>query len=175
MADEDHVEVAIIDRTIYLKPFGFATQRNSLGIPDFVHAMFRAGCVCLALDLSACKGMDSTFLGVVADAATTGRRTVGKAVAVLNADECLLKQLRRVGLLPLICVHEGKAEPPADLTLRPIDFVHFPKSEYQRLQTVKRLHEELTCLNEGNRRLFGPFVAMLEEELHLQRKQGPHR
>lgn len=59
----------MIERTVYLKPFGFATQQNSLGIPDFVSAMFRAGCNSVSFDLACCRGMDSTFLGVIAYAA----------------------------------------------------------------------------------------------------------
>jgi hypothetical protein len=166
LAEDDHIEVAVIDRTVYLKPFGFGTQQNSLGIPDFLNAMFRAGCTNVAFDLAECKGADSTFLGVIATAAT--HRRPGKTVVILNAGEQLLRQLRRIGLLPLVSVLEESAEPPADIQLRRIDFVHFPKTEYQKLQTVKRLHEQLVRLNEKNRRLFGSFVQMLEEELRLE-------
>ena len=166
---DDRIEVAIIDRTVYLKPVGFATQRNSLGIPDFLNAMFRAGCSSVAFDLCECRGMDSTFLGVIATAATARQRKPGKSVVVLNAQEHLIRQLRRIGLLPLLCVHEAPVKAPAELKLHQVDFVHFPKTEYQKLQTVKRLHEQLIQLNERNKQLFGPFVGMLEEELRAQR------
>lgn len=165
MAPDDHIEGAVIDRTVYLKPIGFATQRNSLAVPDFVHAMFRAGCNCVAFDLSECKGVDSTFLGVIAEAATASPRRPGKTVVILNAGQALIRQLRRTGLLPLICVHAGQAEPPQGIELRPLDVFTVPKSESQRLQSVKRLHEKLVQLNERNERLFGPFLEMLEEEL----------
>jgi anti-anti-sigma regulatory factor len=172
VAEEDHIEVAVIDRTVYLKPVGFGTQQNSLGIPDFLSAMFRAGCSNVAFDLGACKGMDSTFLGVIATAATASRRRPGKTVIVLNARERLVTQLRRIGLLPLVCLHKERTEPPADMQLRHIDFVHFPKTEYQKLQTVKLLHQQLVKLNEKNKQLFGPFIAMLEEELGPQQADG---
>ncbi len=165
MSETDRIEVAVIERTVYLKPFGYATQQNSLGIPDFLTAMYRAGCSNVAVDLADCKGMDSTFLGCVAVAATAGPRRRGKCVVVLNATENLVRQLRRIGLLPLVSLHEGEAEPPADLQLRRVDFVHFPKTEHQRVEKVKFLHEQLTELNEKNRQLFGPFIQMLEEEL----------
>jgi hypothetical protein len=165
LGEQDHIEVAVIERTVYLKPFGFATQGNSLGIPDFVSAMFRAGCNSVTFDLACCKGMDSTFLGVIAEAAVARARGHGRTVVVLNADELLARQLRRIGLLPLICLHKGKVDLPAGVELQQIDFLHFPKTEYQRLQKIKDLHERLAEMNEPNRLLFGPFIEMLEEEL----------
>ncbi|MCK4374192.1 MAG: hypothetical protein KAX19_02650 [Candidatus Brocadiae bacterium] len=173
MSEQDRIEIAVIGRTVYLKAFGFATQHNSLGIPDFVGAMFRAGCKYVAFDLADCQGMDSTFLGVVADAATASPHRAGKTAMILNADEGLVRQLRRIGLLPLVCIHEGKAEAPAHINLREIDFVHFPRTEYQKLQKVRHLHERLAELNERNKRLFGPFIAMIEEELRPQQQEGP--
>jgi len=155
----------VLERTVYLKPFGFATQGNSLGIPGFLSAMFRAGCNSVTFDLACCKGMDSTFLGVIAEAAMARVRGRGRTVIVLNADDMLARQLQRIGLLPMICMHEGTVELPEGLELQKIDFLHFPKTEYQRIQKVKELHERLADMNERNRRLFGPFIEMLEEEL----------
>ena len=177
MQEQDHIEVAVIERTVYLKPFGFATQGNSLGIPDFVSAMFRAGCNSVTFDLACCRGMDSTFLGVIAEAAMARVRGRGRTVLVLNAAEPLARQLRRIGLLPLLCLHEGQVELPAGIELRQIDFLHFPKTDYQKLQKVKDLHERLAQMNERNRMLFGPFIAMLEEELApgLSEPEGPEQ
>lgn len=168
---EDHIEVAIVGKTVYLKPIGLASQQNSLGIPDFLEAMFRAGCRDVVFDLEECTGMDSTFLGVIADAATAVPRIPGKTVIVVNASERACRQLCRIGLMPLICVHEGKVALPGELQFREIDFVHFPKTETERLQKIKELHKQLAELNEKNRKTFGAFIEMLEEELQ-QREAG---
>lgn len=166
--EDSHIEVAIVGKTVYLKPFGLATQDNSLGIPDFLEAMFRAGCRDVVFDLEDCRGMDSTFLGVVADAATAMPRVPGKTVVVLNADERACRQLKRIGLMPLICLHPGEVEPPAELQFRKIDFVHLPKTEKERLQKIKELHQQLADLNEKNKKTFAPFIEMLEEELEQE-------
>jgi hypothetical protein len=173
LADEDHIDVAIIDRTIYLKPIGFASQHNSLGIPSFLSAMFRAGCGYVAFDLADCKGMDSTFLGVVAAAATALPHRPGKTAIVLNASEALLRQLRRIGLLPLVHLRDEAVDLPEGVQLREIDFLHFPRTEHQRLEKVKFLHEQLAQLNDKNRQLFGPFIRMLEEELEAAAEPEP--
>ncbi len=169
MTEQGYIAVAIIGQNVYLKPVGLATQDNSLGIPDFLEAMFRAGCTSVSFDLSECTGMDSTFLGVIAAAAKSAPHLPGKSVVILNADERLVRMLMRVGLLPLVAVHQDEVEPPEDMELRRIDFVHLPRTEVERLETIKRLHQELVELNERNRQVFGSFIDMLNEELRQAR------
>jgi anti-sigma B factor antagonist len=169
LPEHNHIEAAIIDENVYLKPIGLATQDNCLGIPDFVDAMLRAGCTSVSFDLKECLGMDSTFLGVVAGAATATPHVPGRHVVILNAGERAVRVLQRVGLLPLVCLHEGAAEPPANIELRRIDFVHLPRTERERLERIKELHLELARLNEKNLETFGPFIEMLNEELQANR------
>lgn len=171
MSTPDRIEVAIIDQSVYLKPCGYATQDNSLGIPDFVDAMLRSGCMFVLFDLEECKGMDSTFLGVIADAATAAPHREGKTAIIVNADENALRQLKRIGLLPLVKVRNERIEQPQGLEMRRIDFVHFPKTETQRIQKIRQLHEQLAELNEKNRQTFGPFLTMIQEEMQEHRGQ----
>jgi hypothetical protein len=167
---EGRLEVAVLGKSVYLRPHGFATQRNSLGIPDFLDAMFRVGCSCVVFDLVDCEGTDSTFLGVIADAATALPHRRGKTVVVLNPGPNVRRQIRRVGLRPLVCLCEEEVGVPEDLQLREMDFVNLPKNQFDRLQRIRHLHEQLIKLNEGNRALFGPFLEMLDEELKQSRE-----
>ncbi len=171
--EEGRIEVAIVGKTVYLKPYGLATQQNSLGVPDFLDAMFRAGCRDVVIDLEECRGMDSTFLGVIADAATALPRAPGKTVMVLNASEKACRQLQRIGLTPLVCIHAGEVDVPDELEFRKIDFVHFPKTETERIEKIKDLHKQLARLNEKNQRTFGSFIKMLEEELRQAETDTP--
>jgi len=172
---EDIIEVAILGKCVYLKPRGFASQRNSLGIPEFLDGMFGTGCTHAVFDLSECRGMDSTFLGVIADAATALPRRRGKTVIVLNVNERGRRQLRRVGLLPLIRVIEKEVKPPEPLDLRKMDFVDLPRTQYEKLKKIRDLHQQLVRLNEGNRELFGAFIEMVEEELARSRPAEKHQ
>ncbi len=170
--DEERTEIAIVGKTVYLKPIGMATQQNCLGIPDFLETMFRIGCRHVVFDLAQCTGMDSTFLGVIADAATALPQVPGKTVLVINAGERSVSLLRRIGLVPLINLHCGQASPPEELEFRQIDFVHFPRTETERITRIKDLHKKLAEMNEKNRRTFGTFITMLEEELAQQGGDG---
>jgi hypothetical protein len=168
LSDDGEILVAVVDKTIYVKPFGYATQQNALGLPDFISAMFREGCKSVTLDLAECEGMDSTFFGVIAAAAmspNSGRGEHGKGVLIINADAEAREQLGRIGLLPVVSIKEAPCDSPPDLQLSEIDFVHLPKTEEERLRKIKQLHEELVKLNERNRRNFGSFIEMLDKEL----------
>lgn len=168
MVDDDCILVAVVEKTVYVKPVGFATQRNSLGVPDFLRDMSRQGCVNVAFDLSECVAMDSTFLGVIAAAAMAGGPGSNKAVVILNAKEEAKRELRLIGLMDLVAVREEPCELPADLELAHIDFVHRPKDDLDRIRRIKDLHKRLVRLNERNKETFGSFVDMLEEELRGQ-------
>jgi hypothetical protein len=127
----------------------------------------------VVFDLEDCEGMDSTFLGVVADAATALPHVDGETAVIINADEDRLTQLRRIGLMSLVKVRDEHVPPPEDVKLSSIDFVHFPKTEHERLGKIKELHQELVDLNEKNRRTFGPFIKMLDEE--MAERQAPEQ
>jgi len=165
MPTEERIEVAIVGDNVYLKPFGRASQLNCLGLPDFLDGMFREGCEMAAFDLAECTGMDSSFLGVIASAATAIPRKIGQTVVILNASESLVKGLQRVGLLQLVKVAPEPVAQPADLTLRPVDLMHLPHTERERITQIRVLHEHLVKLNEKNKATFGPFLKMLDEEL----------
>lgn len=165
MDQEDRLEVAVIGKTVYIKPAGYATQENSLGLPDFITAMFRQGCSDVTFDLKDCPGIDSTFLGVIATAAISQEPGGRKTVVVLNAEERVRRELRVVGLMSVVAVKQEPVELPGGLRLKQIDFIHFPGTERERIKMVKRLHEELIKLNRKNRELFSGFVDMLDSEL----------
>ena len=164
MDDESYIGVLIIEKSVYLKPVGYATQDNSLGIPTFLRAMFRCGCTKVAIDLENCRGMDSTFLGVMADAATNLPKHGETSLLILNASEKNKQELATVGLLPLVKIVEKPYHPPAGLDLQKVDFFHLPDSDTERIKEIKRLHEQLVNLNERNKEQFGSFISMLEEE-----------
>jgi len=163
--DESYIGVLIIEKSVYLKPVGYATQDNSLGIPTFLRAMFRCGCTKVAIDLENCRGMDSTFLGVMADAATNLPKHGETSLVILNASDKNKQELATVGLLPLVKIVEKPYHPPAGLDLQKVDFFHLPDSDTERIKEIKRLHEQLVNLNEKNKEQFGSFISMLEEEL----------
>ncbi len=163
--EESRIGVTVVGKNLYLKLYGYATQDNCLGIPSFLNAMFRRGCVRVAFDLEECEGMDSTFLGVIADAATNLPGQEHGSVVILNADEQNRKELATVGLLSLVDVIDETIDAPEGFELKDIDFMHFPCTEKERIKEIKRLHGKLCELSQANEEKFGSFVSMLDAEL----------
>ena len=165
MEEDGRILVAVFEKTIYVKPMGHATQENCLGLPDFIKAMFRQGCTSVTFDLDECEAMDSTFLGVVASAAMSTAHGQGKSVLIVNADEGARHEFGMIGLTPVVAFKDEHCEPPPELELSQIDFVHLPSNERERIKKIKEMHEQLVQLNERNRRNFQGFIDMLETEL----------
>jgi len=168
LGEEGKIEVAILDKTIYVRPRGYALQANSLGLPDFLAAMFREGCTSVTFDLKDCSGMDSTFLGVIAGAAMARVRPRGKVVSIINAGERAKRQLAFIGLKSVVALVDKVSLGPG-LRLAQVSSIHWPKTERERVIKIKQLHEHLVNLNAKNKERFGAAVQMLEAELQEQK------
>jgi len=168
LTEEDKVEVAVLGKTVYVRPTGYATQAVSLGLPDFLDAMLQEGCTSVTFDLGQCRAMDSTFMGVIAGAAMARPQARGKLVAIVNAGERTLQQLAFIGLLPVVAVVAGAVEMSQGLRLAQVGTLHWPKTERERILKIKRLHQNLLELNDKNEGRFGPILKMLEAELQQQ-------
>ncbi len=83
---------------------GRGTFKNSGVLKDFaVHAL-EAGDTSLLIDLGACSGMDSTFMGVIAGLAMRLRKTPGGRVTLANVSDRLSALLSTLGLNLLVRV-----------------------------------------------------------------------
>ncbi len=168
MKEQGKIEVAILGKTIYVRASGYATQANSLGLPDILVAMFQQGCTSVTFDLKECCGMDSTFMGVIAGAAISRTRPRGKAVAIINSNDRTRQELTFIGLLPAVALVEEEVALPEGLRLARAGTIHWPKTERARITKIKKLHENLIALNEKNKKRFGAVIEMLETELRQE-------
>jgi hypothetical protein len=161
---DGRVEVALFETTLFVKVEGLARQDNCIALPDLLEAMISQGCRGAVFEMSECTGMDSTFMGVLAFCADKLKHDAAPRVFVVNIDDRLCTQLKKIGVLPLITVREGRTAVPT-LEFKPIEDIHFPDNEQERLLRIKEMHEELIRLNEDNRLQFGEVVRAIEQEL----------
>ena len=158
------VKGAVLGKTIVIKAIALAVQNNCLGLPDFIRAMAAQGCDSVLFDLSDCTGIDSTFIGVLADAAKCVPRSGEKNVVVLDPEKRFESQLKKVGLANLLTIRTEVEKAP-EVQFQPIDQMHLPADERERLTRIMELHKELVGLNEHNETQFGEFVKAMELEL----------
>ena len=156
-----HYEVAFGSRAVYLRAHGLASMNNCLCVRDFIEEALRAGHSFLVVDLAACSSMDSTFMGVLAGAATYEQKDGPVSVAIVNANAECLKEMEGVGLQELIMVEPKAFEVPA------LEFVRLDEqpNEERRLAMIHAAHQKLVTLSDKNEQLFGPIVAVLAEDM----------
>lgn len=161
MAAAKAYEVAVGKRAIYVRVHGLASMNNCLCLRDFIDQMLSEGHSFLVMDLSDCSGMDSTFMGLIAGAATYDVQGKPAGVAIVNASEPLVKLLRSVGLNELVYVEQDPFDTP-NLQFVPLED---QPSEEERLRLIRNAHRNLIRLSDKNEEIFGPLVSALELEM----------
>ncbi|MBA2480414.1 MAG: STAS domain-containing protein [Planctomycetes bacterium] len=162
--------VARNGHVVYVRAVGLANMKNAPILDAFLNAGVAESQQTVCVDLSACTGMDSTFMGLLVGSSQRLRTTGGKLV-VVNPTESNLKLLKTLGVFDVVPVLEG-CELPA------LEFVHLKGSAnlstLQRMELIKKAHESLIALNEANRAKFTAFMTSLEADLaKFGRKSKP--
>ena len=165
-----YYEVATGARAVYVRVHGLATMSNCLCLRTFLESLLAEGRSFIVVDLADCTGMDSTFMGVLAGAATYERNGKTSGVAAVNVSQPLMQLLKNVGLTELVFVELEPFEAP------PLEFVRLEEQrggEKELLACVHAAHEHLMKINERNEEIFRPYVAALELEMKQRGMKGP--
>jgi anti-anti-sigma regulatory factor len=165
-----YYEVATGTRAVYVRVHGLATMSNCLCLRTFLENLLAEGRSFIVVDLADCTGMDSTFMGVLAGAATHERNGKTSGVAAVNVSEPLLQLLKNVGLTELIFVESEPFEAPR------LEFVRLEEQrggEKELLACVHAAHEHLMKINDRNEEIFRPYVAALELEMKQRGMKRP--
>ena len=166
-------DVASWNRSIIIKIEGYATLNNSIFFRDFVEEMLKQGFRDFIIDLSACKGMDSTFMGVIASVANLGVEEKEAApdtkaqtkVTLVNTRPYHQKLLDSLGISCLFCITKQPVQLPTVTMTRLTETKYDPTT---RLQVIQQAHKYLASLNQGNTKKFGDFLKLLQQELNSE-------
>ncbi len=160
--------VARADATVYIRAVGLANMKNAPMLDVFLQEEIRLNATTLCVDLSACTGMDSTFMGVLVGYSQQLVKSGGRLI-IVNPTEHNLRLLHMLGVSAVLPVLER-----CDLS-DSVEFVNLPAaaalSPLQRIELVKRAHQNLVALTESNLAKFTPFLTALEAD--LARLRGP--
>jgi anti-anti-sigma factor len=154
-------EVARDGGTVVIRAHGLANMKNAPMLDAFLGDVVQQEVSMVCVDLSACTGMDSTFMGLL-----VGRcqQFAGKnaRLVIVNPTPSGHRLLGMLGLDQVIPVIA--CEQKTDLrfvTLEAADAV--PPRE--RLELIRRAHEDLAGLSDANQGKFAAFLAALERDL----------
>jgi len=154
-----HLEVARNELAVLMRVVDLGNMNISLTLHDFVQASLESGYRHFILDMAACTGMDSTFMGTVVALAKNIRERCGW-LCLCNVSEDNRQKLSLLGVSKFVPVKE-------QLLLQNVEMTRLtPENEAaRRLELIRQAHEMLVAIDERNRQRFGPFLAALAKEM----------
>lgn len=145
--------------TVYVQVIGLGTMNNSSTFKGFADQMTRKGYRHLVCDLGPCRGVDSTFMGLLA-----GLRGDLDGLVIINAGAHCRQQLGSVGLDCILQIEERPQALPAGVVLHEL-----PSREtagaIERLKMIMRAHEALVRVDRRNEEKFGAFLRNIASGL----------
>lgn len=133
------------------------------------------GETCLVVDLGACSGMDSTFMGTLAGLAARLSSTDGGVLQIADSGGRNRRSLEDLGLDFLM-----EIDPPSAAWRGTMDTVRNnlrcpqparPTDQTQRARHVLEAHQILSDANDQNAREFSGVVKLLENEVAAKEKR----
>lgn len=135
-------------------------MNNSGTFRVFADRMVSAGYRNFIVDLADCRGMDSTFLGILFSITQTPQGNEAAHVIVVNPGSHNLKLLEGVGLNTVLNI-KREPTPVPSLSFEVLEDNPDPQG---RLRTIREAHENLLRLDRKNEEQFGPFLKALTRE-----------
>lgn len=166
--------VGIFDGFSWIRCDGKGSFLNSPAVKAFGVERISAGEKCLVVDLDACTGMDSTFMGTIAGLATRLSTQNDGVLQIADASERNRHSLEDLGLDFLIQIKpenpvwSGATELIRAALQKPQSIS--PQNLIQKTMHVLEAHQTLSGTNEKNQQTFSTVVTLLESELAAKQK-----
>lgn len=153
--------VARSEQTAFVRVKGLANLACAPLLEGFLLAEAEKGMTMAFVDLGECKGMDSTFMGVLVGSHFTLRETGGRLV-VVNPTDSGNKLLDMLGVSKVMPVLE--AHPLPEVAFFPLQG-SASLTNMERVELIRRAHEHLVQLSGANRARFAAFLAAIDRDL----------
>lgn len=169
MTPEPPISVGVFDGFSWIRCEGKGSFLNSPVLKSFADQRLAAGERSLVVDLSACTGMDSTFMGTLAGiAARLSALDQGGTLQIAEPGDRNRRSLEDLGLDFLMDI-----DPPAAAWRGRVDSIRAaldapptsPLPRPQQTRHVLEAHQTLADLNPQNAREFEGVVQTLEREI----------
>ena len=175
MITECTILVGIFDGFSWIRCEGKGSFLNSPTLKDFGEERISAGESCIVVDLGACTGMDSTFMGTLAGMAARLSTMDEGGLQIADASERNRRSLEDLGLDFLMKIDPASASWHDEIELiraelKPPRGMAKP-GDVQRTAHVLEAHQVLSKANQQNARKFSGVVTLLEAELAEKQKE----
>ncbi len=151
----------VVRDTAWVAVRGRGTFQNSVAVSEFAKAALKNGCKKFAVDFSACSGLDSTFLGTIAEIGSSLHRA-GGAVAFAGAGEEIRRLLAEYGVDSLA---SAVVAPEGILSADSLAFLPLDAAFETKRRAVIDAHEALAALGPGNAARFRDALDFLKQRV----------
>ena len=166
MKDPSPIFTKPFESHVWIRPEGRGTFLESPIIKSFIESSMEDGVSDFVIDLEACPGMDSTFMGMLAGLGIGFRKNKKGKIAIVGTTQKTKASLKELGLQHLMSIEPNQGpwlgkmdEARADLEL--ID----SKSEGDKEAHVLECHEDLCVADEANLDRFKTVLDMLGSDM----------
>lgn len=176
MSVDSPISVGVFDGFSWIRLQGKGSFQNSPALKAFGDARIAAGENRMVVDLEACTGMDSTFMGTLAGLAARLSAIEGGGLMIAEPGGRNRRSLEDLGLDFLM-----EIDPPAAAWRGRVDAIRsalqapLPADALGRSQRgrhVLEAHENLSHINDRNARTFAGVVTLLENDLSHEEKSA---
>lgn len=149
---------------VVVKVNGKANYLNCNSFREFMEAIIGGGSRQIFIDFEMCKGMDSTFLGILAGTAIELRRLTPAGELVLGKlSERNYELICNLGLQNLLTISKDKTDAGGA-------FNALQNQEVSDAKSILKAHENLTEANHENVSKFQDVIAFLRNQVEKQEK-----
>lgn len=163
----DSVEVAIRSRTAYARVHGRGTFKVGPALKEFGMAAMDRGCDKILVEMEACTGMDSTFMGTLAGLAAQLGKT-GGVLKLLHANDKNKFLIKMLGLRELVRVDDEVTE--EDRMPSVTESLREETAKRQLTEAMISAHEVLVDVAPENVVKFKDVLSFLREDLKVSTK-----
>lgn len=158
---ETYLEAATAGDDALVKVCGLGNMRLAMVLDDLCTLLSEKGSRQLALDLTDCSGMDSTFMGTLVSI-SANYAELGGWMCLVNVSAANRNLLEMLGVAKLVQTRESFPIDPLKVAR-----LHLPPTDdaARRLALIKKAHERLVAIDERNLEKFGAFLKMLGASL----------
>lgn len=144
---------------VVVKVIGKANYLNCNSFREFIETIIDGGCRRIFIDFTKCKGMDSTFLGILAGTAIELRKSdPAGALAIGNLSERNHELICNLGLQNLLSVLDDTESEEDDLDA-------LENKEVSEAKKILEAHRNLTKADKGNEAKFQDVIAFLQNQV----------
>ena len=146
---------------LFIRAQGHITAAVSTDLRELIQSRLTRAPVpgLLAVDLSDCEYMDSTFMGLLVGFHKRYKVLTGRALTILRPSQDCIKLLTGLGILKLMTLVSGP-EPVSPETWTALKASHLPSTE-----VLLHAHKDLSEISADNEKKFSALQSVLEQQL----------